>query len=254
SLRERGIVFARARRQRECWELVESMGGAAEVAHLSRQLRFSPSVLKGLVEKGLARFEEEVVPRDPYEGMPLPPAPAHRPTPRQAEASAALTGAARREAPGTWLLRGVTGSGKTLVYIELLREVVERQNRTAIVLVPEIALTPQTVGRFKAVFGDRVAVLHSALSDGERYDEWRALRSGEKRIVVGARSAVVAPRPDRGAIVVDEEHEGTYKQGEAPRYHAREVAVVRAAAAGAVCVLGSATPALESWVNAQEGK
>jgi primosomal protein N' (replication factor Y) (superfamily II helicase) len=131
---------------------------------------------------------------------------------------------------------------------------VERQGRTAIVLVPEIALTPQTVGRFKAVFGDRVAVLHSALSDGERYDEWRALRAGEKRIVVGARSAVFAPLPDLGAIVVDEEHEGSYKQGESPRYHAREVAVLRARQAGAVCLLGSATPSLESWKNAQDGK
>ena len=107
------------------------------------------------------------------------------PTPRQQTAIDELVAAARSDEPGTFLLRGVTGSGKTLVYIELLREVVDRQGRTAIVLVPEIALTPQTVGRFRAVFGDRVAVLHSALSDGERYDEWRALRSGEKRIAVG---------------------------------------------------------------------
>ncbi|HET7276336.1 MAG TPA: primosomal protein N', partial [Longimicrobiaceae bacterium] len=160
----------------------------------------------------------------------------------------------RAAEPGTFLLRGVTGSGKTLVYIELLREIVERQGRTAIVLVPEIALTPQTVGRFKAAFGDRVAVLHSALSDGERYDEWRSLRSGEKRIVVGARSAIFAPLPDLGAIVVDEEHEGSYKQGESPRYHAREVAVMRAKLEGALCLLGSATPSLESWVNAESGK
>ncbi|MDQ3309846.1 MAG: primosomal protein N', partial [Gemmatimonadota bacterium] len=161
---------------------------------------------------------------------------------------------ARQSDPGTFLLRGVTGSGKTLVYIELLREVVERQGRTAIVLVPEIALTPQTVGRFRAVFGDQVAVLHSALSDGERLDEWRSLRSGDKRIVVGARSAVFAPLADLGAIVVDEEHESSYKQGEAPRYHAREVAVVRAHMEGAVCVLGSATPSLESWSAASAGK
>jgi primosomal protein N' (replication factor Y) (superfamily II helicase) len=122
------------------------------------------------------------------------------------------------------------------------------------VLVPEIALTPQTVGRFKAVFGERVAVLHSALSDGERYDEWRSLVRGEKRIVVGARSAIFAPLPDLGAIIVDEEHEGSYKQGETPRYHAREAAVVRARMEGAVCVLGSATPSLESWDNGRTGK
>src|SRR5205823_255913 len=149
---------------------------------------------------------------------------------------------------------GVTGSGKTLVYIELLRDVVERRGKTAIVLVPEIALTPQTVDRFRAVFGDKIAVLHSALSDGERYDEWLALRSGAKRIAVGARSAVFAPLRDLGAIVVDEEHETTYKQGEMPRYHAREVAVVRARQEGAVVVLGSATPSLETWVNAHSGK
>ena len=121
-------------------------------------------------------------------------------------------------------------------------------------LVPEIALTPQTVDRFRAVFGDRIAVLHSALSDGERYDAWLALRRGEKRIAVGARSAIFAPLEDLGAIIVDEEHESSYKQGEAPRYHAREVAIVRARAEGAVVVLGSATPSLESWTNAASGK
>src|SRR5690606_24460760 len=113
----------------------------------------------------------------------------------------------------------------------------------------------QTVSRFRAHFGDAVAVLHSALSDGERYDAWRALRNGDRRIAVGARSAVFAPIPELGAIIVDEEHESTYKQSdEAPRYHAREVAIVRARMAGAVCVLGSATPSLESWSNARSGK
>src|SRR5690606_9045779 len=120
---------------------------------------------------------------------------------------------------------------------------------------PEIALTPQTVARFRAHFGDRVAVLHSALSDGERCDAWRALRSGKRRVVVGARPNVLAPVQDLGAIIVDEEHETTYKQSdEAPRYHAREVAIMRAQMEGAVCVLGSATPSLESWHNAQIGK
>ena len=141
-----------------------------------------------------------------------------------------------------FLLHGVTGSGKTLVYIELLRASCDERGQTAIVLVPEIALTPQTVDRFRAVFGDRIAVLHSALSDGERYDAWLALKRGDKRIAVGARSAIFAPLANLGAIIVDEEHESSYKQGETPRYHAREVAIVRARHEGAVVVLGSATP------------
>jgi primosomal protein N' (replication factor Y) (superfamily II helicase) len=254
SVGERERLFGRARRQRECFETLESLGGAAEMAHISGRLGFSDSVVRGLVAKSLAAIAEEEVARDPYGGVAAAAHAEHEPTPAQAAALEALVGAAGSPEPGTWLLRGVTGSGKTLVYIELLRTIVTQQGRTAIVLVPEIALTPQTVGRFRAVFGDRVAVLHSALGEGERYDEWRALRRGEKRIVVGARSAIFAPLPDLGAIIVDEEHEGSYKQGEAPRYHAREVATVRARAAGAICVLGSATPSLESWTNARAGK
>src|SRR5215218_1138977 len=230
------------------------MGGAAEVPHLVNELGYTYAVVNALVKKEVADIVEEERVRDPYAGVDVRAAVPLKPTPAQAGVIAKLVDASRSPRPGTFLLRGVTGSGKTLVYIELLREVVEKQGKTAIVLVPEIALTPQTVGRFKAVFGDRVAVLHSALSDGERYDEWRSLRSGEKRIVVGARSAIFAPLPDLGAIVVDEEHESSYKNGEAPRYHAREVAVVRAAIEGAVCLLGSATPSLESWANAQAGK
>jgi primosomal protein N' (replication factor Y) (superfamily II helicase) len=254
SLRERDEIFGRARRQRECWEWVETVGGSIEVTQLVGQHNFSYPVIRALVDRELATVEEEVVPRDPYALIEPGTEARHDPTPAQAAAIGRLIQAGRSAEPGTFLVRGVTGSGKTLVYVELLRDVVERQGRSAIVLVPEIALTPQTVGRFRAVFGDRVAVLHSALSDGERYDEWRALRSGEKRIAVGARSAVFAPLFDVGAIIVDEEHEATYKQAEAPRYHARELAIVRAGLERAVCVLGSATPALESWVNATAGK
>jgi len=251
SLLHRDRIFARAPQQRALFELVESLGGRSPVEHLLEQLSFSPSVLKGLVARGLVTVEEEVVSRDPFAARPAGPAPRHAPTPAQRAAIDAMTAAGPGE---TFLLHGITGSGKTLVYIELLREVVERRGKTAIVLVPEIALTPQTVDRFRAVFGDQVAVLHSALSDGERYDAWLALRSGEKRIAVGARSAVFAPLRDLGAIVVDEEHESSYKQGESPRYHAREVAIVRARNEGAVVVLGSATPSLESWANATAGK
>jgi primosomal protein N' (replication factor Y) len=252
SLLHRERIFARAPQQRALYELLESLGGRASVEHLLELLSFSPSVLKGLVARGLVTVSDEVVARDPFAGrLPTASHAAHPPSPAQQAAIDAL-GAAR---PGeVFLLHGITGSGKTLVYIELLRRVVQEQGRTAIVLVPEIALTPQTVDRFRSVFGDRVAVLHSALGDGERYDEWLALKRGEKRIAVGARSAVFAPLENLGAIVVDEEHEASYKQGEAPRYHARELAVVRARLEGAAVVLGSATPSLESWANAEAGK
>jgi primosomal protein N' (replication factor Y) (superfamily II helicase) len=251
----RDDVFGRALRQRECYEVLESLGGHADVAHLTDNLGFSAGVLKGLMEKRLAEVSDERVERDPFADIEPPPPTPHRPSTAQQAALDELIAAARaRDEQRPFLLYGVTGSGKTLVYIELLREVVQQQGRGAIVLVPEIALTPQTVARFRAEFGDVVAVLHSALSDGERYDAWRALREGRRRIAIGARSAIFAPVHQLGAVIVDEEHEATYKQSEAPRYHAREVAIVRARAAGAVCLLGSATPALESWHNAQRGK
>jgi primosomal protein N' (replication factor Y) len=251
SLLHRDNTFARAPQQRALFELIESLGGRVPVEHLVQRLTFSPSVLKGLVARGLVAIEQDVVERDPFSSRATPPARALVPSPAQA----AAIGALRAGRPGeTFLLHGITGSGKTLVYIELLRTIVDERGQSAIVLVPEIALTPQTVDRFRGAFGDRVAVLHSALSDGERYDAWLALKRGEKRIAVGARSAVFAPLTGLGAIIVDEEHESSYKQGEAPRYHAREVAIVRARAEGAIVVLGSATPSLESWVNAASGK
>jgi primosomal protein N' (replication factor Y) (superfamily II helicase) len=251
SLMQRDEMFSRSRRQRELFELLESMGGRAPADHLITQLGCSTGVLKSLVARGLISITSDVVERDPFAARPL--AAAHNPQPSDAQRAAidAMIGASPGE---VFLLHGITGSGKTLVYIELLRRVLAQPGRTAIVLVPEIALTPQTVDRFRAVFGDQVAVLHSALSDGERYDAWLALSRGERRIAVGARSAIFAPLANVGAIILDEEHESSYKQGESPRYHAREVAVVRARHEGAVVVLGSATPSLESWVNAASGK
>jgi primosomal protein N' (replication factor Y) len=151
------------------------------------------------------------------------------------------------------LLYGITGSGKTEVYLQAIAHA-RRLGRGAIVLVPEISLTPQTVELFVARFGEEVAVLHSRLSDGERHDEWHRIQAGQAPIVVGARSAVFAPVSPLGIVIVDEEHEPSYKQDESPRYHARDVAVMRGRLERCAVVLGSATPSLESWVNARNGK
>jgi len=241
SLLERDRVFGRARRQRAVYEAIDSAGGEAGWHHLVRHLGFSASLLRGLVDRGLAAVEERVRLRDPFADVPVE-APAEL-SDAQREAVAALSAG-----PGgaVALLFGITGSGKTLVYLEAVRRAVEA-GRGAIVLVPEIALTPQTVARVRGVFGHRVAVLHSALSDGERADAWRAIAAGERPIVVGARSAVFAPLADVGCIVLDEEHDHSYKNGEAPRYHARRVALTRARLDGAQVILASATPALETW-------
>lgn len=253
NLLERDAAFGRATRQREAYAFIEAAGDSVELARLTGDEGFSRSVVSGLEEKGLAEVVDEEEMRDPFSGVQPETAPKLTPTPAQQVALDALMAALDEPQPEPFLLQGITGSGKTLVYIELLREALAR-GRTAIVLVPEISLTPQTVSRFRAHFGDEVAVLHSGLSSGERYDAWRLLHRGERRIAVGARSALFAPLHNVGVVVVDEEHDGSYKQSEAPRYHARDLAVVRARAHGAVCVLGSATPSLETWHNASSGK
>ena len=250
SLLERDAMFKRAPRQRVLYELLESLGGSHPVRALLEQADVTAAVLHALVTRELVAIESTVVARDPFSTRGIRAAVTHVPTDAQRHAIAKLI--ALEPGAGA-LLRGVTGSGKTLVYIEYLRDVIERRGQGAIVLVPEIALTPQTVDRFRTAFGDQVAVLHSALSDGERYDEWSAIHRGDKRIVVGARSAIFAPVKLLGAIVVDEEHEATYKQGESPRYHARDLARVRAGIEGATFVLGSASPSLESWTQALRG-
>ncbi len=250
SLLERDTLFKRSPKQRMLYELLESLGGVHPVRALVEQGGVTAGVVQQLVTRGLVEITSAPVARDPFATRAITAPKRLVPTDAQRVAIAALI--ALEPGRGA-LLRGVTGSGKTLVYIEYLRDVIERRGQGAIVLVPEIALTPQTVDRFRTAFGDRVAVLHSALSDGERYDAWAAISRGEKSIVVGARSAIFAPVHRLGAIVVDEEHEATYKQGESPRYHARDLARVRAQAEGATFVLGSASPSLESWMQAQRG-
>nr|PZN42023.1 MAG: primosomal protein N' [Bacillota bacterium] len=215
------------------------------------------AALRPLLDRGLIRRVTLTARRDPFGGRAAPPDAERSLTPAQREALAAVERALADDNPFSprrpILIHGVTGSGKTVVYLQAIARVLAR-GQQAIVLVPEISLTPQTVGRFRARFGDRVAVLHSALSEGERWDEWLRIRRGEVDIVVGARSAVFAPVERLGMIIVDEEHESTYKQETTPPYHAREVAEERCRRAGAVLVLGSATPAVETYWRAERGE
>ncbi|HEY3221079.1 MAG TPA: primosomal protein N' [Gemmatimonadales bacterium] len=248
SLLERERRFKRAPKRRAVYETVEALGGSAPVSHLVRQLKLSASALDGLVRQGLARIERVPEMRDPFAGLSSPPPPSLTEDQR-----GVVQGILATDLHQPALIHGVTGSGKTLVYLEVLRAVVA-SGQGAILLVPEIALTPQTVARVRGVFGDKVAVLHSGLSDGERADAWRALRRGERLVAVGPRSAVFSPVQRLGAIVVDEEHEPSYKQGSAPRYHARDAAMMRARIEGARLILGSATPSLETLDLAVQGK
>ena len=241
-------ILAATARQKWLVENIARLGGGW-MTSLCRELGTTPASLRLLAEKGLVRIEARAKRRNPLAGRRILPS---KPLPLNDGQRAALEAISHLERSAL-LLFGVTGSGKTEVYLQAIARELE-SGRGAIVMVPEIALTPQTVQRFASRFGDRVAVLHSALSDGERYDEWHRIRSGAARVVVGPRSAVWAPVRDLGLIVVDEEHETTYKQDETPRYNARDVAVLRGAVEGAKVVLGSATPSLESWMNVKRGK
>ncbi len=248
TLVERDRRFARAPKQRALYEALEAAPRGLAWTQLSGRLRYSDGVIRALVSSGLASVAAVERPRDPFADEPATAPPRHL-TLDQREALRRIDGLS---AGGGALLFGVTGSGKTLVYLEAIRAALEA-GRGAILLVPEIGLTPQTVSRVRGMFGDAVAVLHSGLSDGERADAWRLLRRGERRVAVGARSAVFAPVPALGVIVVDEEHDTGYKNGEAPRYHARDVAAVRAQAEGARLILGSATPSLDTIARLGEG-
>jgi primosomal protein N' (replication factor Y) len=245
-------------RQREVLKLIEERR-ELPLQELVSVGGTTAGTVRRLEDKGLLTIARQISERDPYANEQILPTQSLPLNVEQARALVAITGA--MEGSGSqrnFLLHGVTGSGKTEVYLQGIARALA-QGKGAIVLVPEISLTPQTVERFKARFSSGplqtlVAVLHSHLSAGERHDEWHKIRQGRARIVIGARSAIFAPVDPLGLVIVDEEHEHSYKQEESPRYHARDVAVVRGQVENAVVVLGSATPSLESYHNAKKGK
>ncbi|HKC73900.1 MAG TPA: DEAD/DEAH box helicase, partial [Chloroflexota bacterium] len=232
--------------------VLKCAGGPMGLAELGRRVDGASATLAGLQRRGLVRICEEVVRRDPISHRPLAPSAPPPLTAEQDGALGAIATALHARRPATFLVHGVTGSGKTEVYLQALAAAIAL-GRQGIVLVPEISLTPQTMDRFAARFPGRVALLHSRLSEGERLDEWERARAGAVDAVVGARSAIFSPLPDPGLIVLDEEHDASYKQDRTPRYHAREVAIRLAHETGAVVVLGSATPDVTSYYRALHG-
>jgi primosomal protein N' (replication factor Y) len=265
------------KRQQDVWNLVEERREIL-LSELVELAGTTAATVRKLEDRGLIQITSEISERDPYARETILATQPITLNPAQAAALEKIRAAMGRSEDGglkmedgkrlpsanlhppssTFLLHGVTGSGKTEIYLQAIAHALE-QGKGAIVLVPEISLTPQTVERFKARFSSGkwqtlVAVLHSHLSAGERHDEWHKIRQGRARIVIGARSAIFAPVEPLGLIIVDEEHEHTYKQEEAPRYHARDVAIMRGQMENAVVVLGSATPSMESFYNCRRGK
>lgn len=256
------------KRQQEVWNIIEERRDIL-LSELVELAGTTAATVRKLEDRGVIEITSQISERDPYArehilpSLPLVLNPAQSVTLEKIVAAMQRTSEnpeskGRNQASSTFLLHGVTGSGKTEIYLQAIAHALER-GKGAIVLVPEISLTPQTVERFKARFSSGklqtlVAVLHSHLSAGERHDEWHKIRQGRARIVIGARSAIFAPVEPLGLIIVDEEHEHTYKQEEAPRYHARDVAIMRGQMENAVVVLGSATPSLESFYNCKKGK
>jgi primosomal protein N' (replication factor Y) len=255
-LAERREALGSAPGQLRAWEAARLLDRPVERAEFCRRAGVSESVLRALAGRGFLTVEPRPIVRDPLlAGDAVLPAvaPEGALTGDQEEAVETVREMLAAGSGEAVLLQGVTGSGKTRVYVEAVASAVQAGGR-AIVLVPEIGLAAPVVSRFRDRFGDRLAVLHSGLSDGERFDAWTRIRAGEVPIVIGARSALFAPVGRADLIVVDEEHEGAYKQDETPRYHARDVAVARAALERGVALLGSATPSLESRANGGSGK
>lgn len=216
-----------------------------------KELGFSTALLNEAAKNGWLTFIEKEAYRDPFANQTFEKTTALSLNAEQQVAVETILQSVQEQQSQTYLLEGITGSGKTEVYLQVIAEVLN-QGKTAIMLVPEISLTPQMVQRFKSRFGEHVAVMHSGLSQGEKYDEWRKIERGEAEVVVGARSAIFAPIENIGVIIIDEEHEASYKQEETPRYHARDLAIWRSEYHHCPVVLGSATPSLESRARAQK--
>lgn len=234
-------------------DLLSLNGGEMLFTEVLERADVGASPLNTLAKRGLIEIYVQDVDRDPLSGAAFPALNELELTAEQQAALDAITQALRSGDFKAFLLHGVTGSGKTEVYIRAMRHALDL-GRSSLMLVPEIALTPVFSRRLSSMFGPDVAILHSSLSVGERYDEWRRIRRGDARIAIGTRSAVFAPLENIGIVIVDEEHDPSYRQHESPFYNARDVGVMRASLAGAVVVLGSATPAMESYYNARNGK
>ncbi|MGX7418484.1 primosomal protein N' [Carnobacterium gallinarum] len=249
---ELNALGKRGPKQQVLLSYLQSLGEEVKsVAEIKATTSLTAANLKEAEVKGWLAFYEEEIYRDPFKEREFKQTEAFILNASQQAAITPILAAMSENRAETFLLKGVTGSGKTEVYLQTIAETLQ-QGKSALMLVPEIALTPQMVNHFKGRFGDEVAVLHSGLSVGEKYDEWRKIERGEAKVVVGARSSIFAPVTNIGVIIIDEEHEGSYKQDESPRYHARDIALWRSQFHHCPVILGSATPSLESRARAQK--
>jgi primosomal protein N' (replication factor Y) (superfamily II helicase) len=241
-----------SKKQRHAIEwMIMHAGEVFEPDFLMKEAGISQAVLKTVIEKGAAQFVHEETYRDPFTKA-VEKTNNLKLTDEQHAAMEKILQAMQQKKPETFLLHGITGSGKTEIYLQAIEQAIA-EGKEAIVLVPEISLTPQMNERFRSRFGEKVAVMHSGLSVGEKYDEWRKIQQKKVQVVVGARSAIFAPFTNVGLIILDEEHESTYKQDDSPRYHARDVAIWRSNYYNCPVILGSATPSLESFARARKG-
>lgn len=250
---ERMMLRKSAKKKNQLLLYLQSLDGkSCTIKEATEKLGISRQTIKEGEKQGWLTITEQEIYRDPYKERFFERTVPLKLTPQQELAYQKTRRAMDEEQATTFLLEGITGSGKTEVYLQSIAHALEK-GKSAILLVPEISLTPQMVQRFKGRFGDEVAVLHSGLSQGEKYDEWRKIERKDARVVVGARSAIFAPIENLGIIIIDEEHETSYKQEETPRYHARDLAIWRSKYHHCPVVLGSATPSLESRARAQKG-